>query len=147
MALTKTGNAFMEKTAILDRLIRWAAPKAWEAGKAVPRAVRGAYGWTRPGLDVAGKGAVRGMSAMGRSAAKRPKLTLPVLGLGAAGAWTAKGNFKKNWMHTDPRQDLTYKAPLSERKSRTVPRPGAIKFKNPQLQRYIRSKDSDHILY
>lgn len=148
MALTKTGNALLEKQAgiegVLAKLLRKTVPplarKGYEAGESV---ARGAYKAVRP----AAKATVHGASAAGRAGVNHPKTALPLMLMGAVGAYGAKNNFKKNWLHTDPKQNLTYKASLSEGQGFPIHRPGSIKFRDPRQAKFYNSDKSDYILY
>lgn len=168
MSITKTGSELLVKEAgALNNLGAYlkAWPKnpkglgtmLWDGiGKPVkatgkflgynlPKAL---YKTIKPVAGVAVGGVTKGVSAIGRGIANHPYTVLPAVGLGTMAAISLKPDFKKNWLHMDPTQDLTYASPLTQtNRNGFMLRPGAIRFRDPLVGQYYKNPQSDHILY
>jgi hypothetical protein len=156
MSFTKSASTYLQKEAapkgILAALlskIDFNKFRLKDTAKFLGKIPTTAYKATKPAVEAIGKGLTKGVTATGRAAVKHPGYVLPAAALGIYGAYNFKPNFKKYWLHTDPKQNLTYQAPLLEgNRNSLVVRPGSIKYRDPALKEYYNtSRLSDHILY
>lgn len=139
------------KEAKLTGPITYLAKKLWPVAKGVskgaPKAMRATYKAVRPAAAGAATGAVKGTSSLGRAAVKHPGTVLPAVALTGYGAYKFKDDFKRNLLHTDPKNNTTYQSSVTSFSNYPKDRPGQIKFRSPGLRKYYTSKKSDNILY
>ena len=83
------------------------------------------------------EGAAKATSFIGEQVAKRPSTGIPIVGLGGYGAYKAKDDFQKKYIHTDPQTDVTRRVGFGDRWTR-VP---SIKYSDPKYKKHFKNRN------
>lgn len=151
--ITKTGQELLEKRAQGHALYRGINALARKAGKGLYHGVKtvpvGAYKVIKSVAKPVSEAGVKGMSSTGKFIVKHPLVSSMVIPGAAIGAYNLKSDFKRNYLHTDPRQYHTYRGAVFDPAygQGRLARFNTIKFRDPRMASYVNSKDSDNILY
>ena len=142
MAITKLGQAYIEKTATNVSLLNLIG-KVIKAPLSIGRAVVSKLpfvGKATKGTYSAAKGiaetALKGADKTGKFLAMKPAVAIPVLGVAATGAFTLNDKIKRNMLHTDPRMNVTMVGSQRNARFRAI-NPNArtgIRYHNEQLR-------------